>query len=190
MYIFLSNKISSITSFIKFPFIWVAKKLQYIFNVLKVGFNASKYFIEDNNHEQSLVALTPRLLDRETTSFFDKELYAALSEKNGGRIRNIAVSGGYSVGKSSHLLSFQHNHPNFEYAQISLAKFLDVTAKSENDLPEKTPAETQIISEEEKTKQLSERIEEGITQQLLYSAKTKQLPNSRFSVLESTVKLN
>ena len=179
MSLYLNNKISFIQNSIKYPFVWIAKKLQYISNILKVGFNASKHFIEDNNHEQNLVALTPKLLDRETTSFFDKELYAALSEKNGSRIRNIAVSGGYSVGKSSHLLSFQHNHPNFEYAQISLAKFLDVTVEPKNNSSEKTPLETQSLSEEEKTKLLSERIEEGITQQLLYSAKTKQLPNSR-----------
>lgn len=179
MSLYLNNKISFIQNSIKYPFVWIAKKLQYISNILKVGFNASKHFIEDNNHEQSLVALTPKLLDRETTSFFDKELYAALSEKNGSRIRNIAVSGGYSVGKSSHLLSFQHNHPNFEYAQISLAKFLDVTVEPKNNSSENTPLEAQRLSEEEKTKLLSERIEEGITQQLLYSAKTKQLPNSR-----------
>ena len=81
MSLYLNNKISFIQNSIKYPFVWIAKKLQYISNILKVGFNASKHFIEDNNHEQNLVALTPKLLDRETTSFFDKELYAALSEK-------------------------------------------------------------------------------------------------------------
>lgn len=177
MYSYLKNKIDDILSLSKAPFVLFFNQLKYIYYIIKVGFDASCYFIKSNRHKPNLRALTPILLDKETTSFFDKELYAALSEKSNGKIRNIAVSGGYSVGKSSYLLSFKHNHPNFHYVQISLAKFLDVN-KLENDAIARKPT---VIGGDntEEDKQLSERIEESITQQLLYSAKTKSLPNSR-----------
>ncbi|MDO8452990.1 MAG: hypothetical protein Q7S59_00295 [Sulfurimonas sp.] len=87
---------------------------------------------------------------------YSEALFEAL-ENN--KVRNIAVSGSYGSGKSSFLRTFENNHIQWKFLDISLASF-----KSD-----KQPDDSLI--------------EKGILQQMFYKVKSSSIPQSRFKRL-------
>lgn len=120
-------------------------------------------------YKSNLVPLTPAEIPVDKMAQFEEELNSVLSGQYGTAIRNISITGNYSVGKSSHLKSFQERNPKYQYKTVSLAKFAN---NSNNKLKEESDS-----SDELATRQV---VEESIVQQLLYSVQAKSLPNSRF----------
>lgn len=90
----------------------------------------------------------------------------ALRNKN---IKNIALTGAYGSGKSSILRTFEKEHREYNYLNISLASFSDNATKSEN-------SEGQNIDR---------LIELSILQQMFYHVKHKSIPDSRFKRIKS-----
>lgn len=81
-------------------------------------------------------------------------------------VRNVAISGAYSSGKSSMLESYKKEHEEYKFTHISLAHFCDF--KKENDKPE------------EKVK---ESVLEGkILNQLMHQIPSKRIPQTNFKV--------
>lgn len=81
-------------------------------------------------------------------------------------VRNVAISGAYSSGKSSMLESYKKKHEEYKFTHISLAHFCDF--KKENDKPE------------EKVK---ESVLEGkILNQLMHQIPSKRIPQTNFRV--------
>ncbi len=78
---------------------------------------------------------------------------------NNPHIFNIAVTGNYGSGKSSILKSYEHEHPEHRYLNISLASFDD------------------SVNNKEETRKL---IEVSILQQIFYRVKHSKIPDSRF----------
>lgn len=70
------------------------------------------------------------------------------------KVNNIAVTGPYGAGKTSFLRSFENNHKEYKYLNVSLASF------KEDENNEKT-------------------IEENILQQILYKVNGNKMPYSR-----------
>ena len=51
-------------------------------------------------------------------------------------IRNVAISGAYSAGKSSVLASYKKKHRNLRFLHISLAHFVSLDKEDEQDVKE------------------------------------------------------
>lgn len=84
-------------------------------------------------------------------------------------IKNVAISGAYSAGKSSLLASYKKKHNNIKFIHISLAHFMS---------PEKT--------EQENEHDVKESVLEGkILNQLLHQISDDKIPQTRFRVKKS-----
>ena len=98
-------------------------------------------------------------------------IYEAVCDKN---IQNIAITGPYGSGKSSIIRSFQKEHPEYKYLNLSLANFQEQIGKEQgkdknsgNSGEKLTPEENQLV-------------ELSILQQMFYQVKRKRIPDSRF----------
>lgn len=85
------------------------------------------------------------------------------------KIKNVAISGSFGSGKSSFLRTFEKNHPEWNYLNISLATFKE----SKNNLEEN-------ISTVD-----SKLIEKSILQQIFYKVEKQQIPRSSFKRIQN-----
>ncbi|MCA5005646.1 YobI family P-loop NTPase [Sphingobacterium bovistauri] len=109
--------------------------------------------------------LTP-IEDGEDNDIYDKALSFSLLDKD---IKNIALTGPYGSGKSTILRTFQKNHKEFRYLNISLASF---KVHKDDDDPD------------------NELIEVSILQQIFYHVKHNAIPDSRFKRIRKASKTN
>ena len=94
-------------------------------------------------------------------------------------IKNIAVTGNYSSGKSSVIKSYLKRRTKNDFINISLAFF-----NNPNNIKEIDNMESKI--EEEKLAQNNENlIEKSILQQIFYKAKDSEIPYSRFKKINN-----
>lgn len=111
---------------------------------------------------QRISSLTPKVLtgdaELQTIQPYLDELKKAMKDTH---ILNIALTGSYGSGKSTILKTFQHQHPEYHYLNITLASFVQ------------TEEEPPIVD-------LSRQIELSILQQMFYHVKPAQIPDSRF----------
>lgn len=110
---------------------------------------------------------------------------------NDKEIKNIALTGPFGSGKSSVLLTLQHDFPQYHYLNISLAT-LDCLDDKKKDtsisiepLVAKEPNTTKEFNKKEDNDQvideiLNRKIEYSILQQLIYKEKAEDIPQSRF----------
>lgn len=83
-------------------------------------------------------------------------------------IRNVAISGAYSAGKSSVLASYKKKHSDKVFLHISLAHFQSPNGKSEND---------------NETAGVKESVLEGkILNQLIHQIPSDKIPQTNFRV--------
>lgn len=99
--------------------------------------------------------LTPAL-NADTKGKYSEAILWAIRNPN---IKNMALTGPYGSGKSSIIRTFQANHREFKYLNLSLASFDD--------------------SNKKKTK-----IEQSLLQQLFYHEKNGTIPDSRFKKIK------
>jgi hypothetical protein len=90
------------------------------------------------------------------------------------RVKNIAITGPYSSGKSSILKAFQNRNADFKYLNITLATFADDQT-------------TEDKGEQEKRKSL---VEQSILQQMFYHVHHRTLPGSRFKRIRNLTNVN
>lgn len=102
---------------------------------------------------------------------YDQQLKWALGKKN---IRNIAVTGTYGSGKSSVIKTFQKNHGEYRYLNISLASF-PKNEKKTND-----GGNTLVETTTDASKVEGQLVEFSILQQILLHIHHRRLPGSRF----------
>ncbi|MEO9945411.1 hypothetical protein [Paraglaciecola sp.] len=99
------------------------------------------------------------------------------------QVKEIAITAPYSGGKSSFILTYKRLNPQFHYTTISLAAFKDKNETGykvqEENSSDDTPASQAESSTNNQVENL-QNIEKSIVQQILYRAKTSQMPNSRF----------
>lgn len=86
-------------------------------------------------------------------------------------IKNVAISGSYSSGKSSLLASYKNNHENIKFLNISLTHF-------------------KSLDEEEGTDVKESELEGKILNQLLHQIPSKKIPQTNFRVKKKTSLLN
>ncbi|MEZ0209062.1 MAG: hypothetical protein ACAH17_02720 [Candidatus Paceibacterota bacterium] len=98
---------------------------------------------------------------------YDSALLWALKNK---KIKNIAVTGPYGSGKSSVLRTFEKNHKEFKYLNISLSTF-------------KTSQNTEAGNSFEESQ--NSLIEKSILQQIFYKVKKEVIPYSRFKRIKN-----
>lgn len=103
-------------------------------------------------------------------SYF-KALEWALQNKD---IQNIAVTGPYGSGKSSVIRTFQKNHHQYNYLNITLASFNDGAKDSKLD-----SEDPKILADEDRLVEIS------ILQQIFYKVKSRSIPDSRFKRIRS-----
>ncbi len=110
-----------------------------------------------SNHELATYRpLTPIIRDKGDISEYAAPLLNVLEGKMCKQVSNIAITGGYAVGKSTFLRSFMHHYPQYRKTPIiSMAKY-------------------------EGEDRLAESIEKSILEQLLYSQSANNLPLSRY----------
>ena len=125
---------------------------------------------QENSNNHKYLSLTPNT-SADSDNAYSEMLAYALSES---AIKNIAVTGPYGSGKSSVLLTFQHNNPNqWHYLNISLATFKDNFNTNKEEASESN-------DQSSTNKKLEiEAIEKSILQQLFYSVEQGDLPRSR-----------
>ena len=136
-------------------------KLQKIWNEIKITYAKIKeiHSAPQINSTDQYLSLTPIANADEDHAYSDMLKFALSQDK----ISNIAVTGPYGSGKSSVLLTFQIQNPDWKYLNISLATF-----KDHLDVESASNKEIEI-----------EAIEKSILQQLFYSVDQKTLPRSR-----------
>lgn len=136
-------------------------KRQKIWNELKITFKKIKeiHSSPQITSTDQYLSLTPIANADEDNAYSDMLKFALSQDK----INNIAITGPYGSGKSSVLLTFQTQNPNWKYLNISLATF-----KDELEVEKANSKEIEI-----------EAIEKSILQQLFYSVDQKTLPRSR-----------
>lgn len=136
-------------------------KRKKIWNEIKITYAKIKeiYSAPQITSTDQYLSLTPIANADEDNSYSDMLKFALSQDK----INNIAITGPYGSGKSSVLLTFQTQNPNWKYLNISLATFKD-----------------HLEIEGTKNKEIEiEAIEKSILQQLFYSVDQKTLPRSR-----------
>ncbi|SIT11727.1 YobI family P-loop NTPase [Belliella pelovolcani] len=106
-----------------------------------------------------ILSLAPKVLteekDLKQIAPYLTLLKKALHDKD---ITNIAISGNYGSGKSTIIKTFQAQHPEFKFLNVSLASFY------ENGIPE----------------ELEKKLEVSILQQIFYHVKPTKIPDSKF----------
>ena len=136
-------------------------KRQKIKNEIKIAYTKIKEIISSpqTTSTHQYLSLTPIANADEDNAYSDMLKFALSQDK----ISNIAVTGPYGSGKSSVLLTFQIQNPDWKYLNISLATFKD-----------------HLEVEGASNKEIEiEAIEKSILQQLFYSVDQKTLPRSR-----------
>ncbi|MEQ1305966.1 hypothetical protein [Acinetobacter bereziniae] len=136
-------------------------KLHKIWNEIKITHTKIKEILSapQITSTQQYLSLTP-IANADKDNAYSDMLKFALSQD---KINNIAITGPYGSGKSSVLLTFQTQNPNWKYLNISLATFKD-----------------HLEIEGTNNKEIEiEAIEKSILQQLFYSVDQKTLPRSR-----------
>ncbi|WP_426330049.1 hypothetical protein [Pedobacter sp. R-06] len=123
------------------------------------------YFGIDSKSGELFESLTP-IEDGDDDDIYDKALSFSLLDKD---IKNIALTGPYGSGKSTILRTFQKNHKEFRYLNISLASF---KVHKDDDEPN------------------NELIEVSILQQIFYHVKHSAIPDSRFKRIRKASKMN
>lgn len=138
----------------------IRHKIKLIRIEIKKSFTQIKNIIKPSqiSGNNKYLSLTP-IPNADDDHAYSDMLKFALAKKD---INNIAVTGPYGSGKSSVLLTFQTQNPNWKYLNISLATFKDHLNTEGND------KEIEI-----------ETIEKSILQQLFYYVDQKTLPRSR-----------
>ncbi|SMG49697.1 YobI family P-loop NTPase [Arenibacter troitsensis] len=94
-------------------------------------------------------------------------------------INNIALTGAYGSGKSTIIKTFQHQNPNFNFLNISLATFRDEGI--EGDRSSIDLAKPENI----KNSKINRLIELSILQQIFYHVEPSEIPDSRFKRIRS-----
>lgn len=89
--------------------------------------------------------------------------------------KNIALSGGYGVGKSSILKSFINSNEKHKFLSISLANFSDLKKTSDKNVKIKKDDSYDITENE-----IINKIEENIVKQMFYKVKYNNIPFSRY----------
>lgn len=115
----------------------------------------------------NLVPLTPEYLEEEHGGYV-RAIDAALAEP---KIKNIALSGNYGVGKSSILQQVAENHAD-KVVEISLST---LAPKVEADVDDTIPKQATTTTN---------RIQQEIVKQLLYREEPQKLTGSRFRRIE------
>lgn len=136
-------------------------KYQKSWNEIKITFTKIKeiYFPLQTTSTHQYLTLTPIPNADEDKAYSDMLKFALSQDK----VNNIAITGPYGSGKSSVLLTFQTQNPNWKYLNISLATFKD-----------------HLENEGANNKEIEiEAIEKSILQQLFYSVDQKTIPRSR-----------
>lgn len=136
-------------------------KRQKIWNEIKITYAKIKeiHSASQITATDQYLSLTPIANADEDNAYSDMLKFALSQDK----ISNIAVTGPYGSGKSSVLLTFQIQNPDWKYLNISLATFKD-----------------HLEVEGASNKEIEiEAIEKSILQQLFYSVDQKTLPRSR-----------
>jgi len=131
---------------------------------------------ENRSNFSSLHTLAPKVLDsdediKRIQPYLDS-LKVAIED---GCANNIAITGRYGSGKSTVLRTFQKEHKEYSYLNISLASFVDDVSyytEVENGTNNNTLLEQKIA--------LERRLETSILQQLFYQVKPSLIPSSRF----------
>lgn len=114
-----------------------------------------------------LLPLTPEFIDKEHGVYLEA-LQSALEDP---KIRNIALSGQYGVGKSSILQELARSNKN-EVLELSLSTLAPLADEGVDD----------AVPEQAKT--TTNRIQQEIVKQLLYREKPSKTPGSRFRRIE------
>lgn len=123
------------------------------------------YYSINAKSDELFEPLTP-IEDGDDNDIYDKALSFSLLDKD---IKNIALTGPYGSGKSTVLRTFQKNHKEFRYLNISLASF---KVHKDDDDPD------------------NELIEVSILQQIFYHVKHNAIPDSRFKRIRKASKMN
>jgi len=108
-------------------------------------------------------------------------------------IRNVAVSGAYSAGKSSVLASYKKKHDNLRFTHISLAHFEvpeqkdkikdNESPEQENESGKRESSQEKESVEANKTIKVKESVLEGkILNQLIHQIPSNKIPQTNFKV--------
>lgn len=108
-------------------------------------------------------------------------------------IRNVAVSGAYSAGKSSVLASYKKKHDNLRFMHISLAHFEvpeqkdkikdNESPEQENESGKRESSQEKESIEANKTIKVKESVLEGkILNQLIHQIPSNKIPQTNFKV--------
>ena len=116
----------------------------------------------ENPNPNAFEELTPTYLSKTDSETYVNTLIWAVRSKDAN---NIALTGAYGSGKSSILTTFEKDHPEFNYLNISLASFDD---------------------EGQTGLELRKRIEVSILQQIFYKVSVRKVPFSRFRRIKNT----
>lgn len=145
-------------------FRWVDGIAQGTYLDLRMGV-LSKTPTEDKPWK--LIPLIPQYLEHEHGRYV-KAIASALDDE---KVRNIALSGNYGVGKSSILQEVARQNED-RVVELSLSTLAPVDEPSRNEaVPEQAATPTN-------------RIQQEIVKQLLYSTKPHKAPGSRFKRIE------
>ena len=128
----------------------ISNLLIYIIQVLHHVYRA----LNRHNNQDDITPLTPFIIKEDNKVYLNK-IKSAIENAN---IKNIAITGIYGSGKSSILKTFQSEHKEYSYLNISLASFKDC----------------------QKSKLHDSLIETSILQQMFYHVKNEIIPDSRF----------
>lgn len=103
-------------------------------------------------------------------TFLEKSKYVSILKLqiDNPHIKNMAISGPYSSGKSSIIHTFQLSYPQYKCLNLSLAAF----ALKEFTIEKDTQVGTECMRMEE--------LEYSLVQQFFYHVKAKDIPDSRF----------
>lgn len=131
---------------------------EYILTTEMIMSKGDVFMINEKYHFQKL---TP--IFNADISVYEEAINFALSNSD---IRNVAISGAYSAGKSSVLESYKKKHDNYRFVHISLAHF-------------RTPDQENGESEE----LVKESVLEGkILNQLIHQIPAENIPQTNFRV--------
>jgi low affinity Fe/Cu permease len=114
-----------------------------------------------NPNPKNFDDLTPQYEKEDGNTYSESLLWAIRNQA----VKNLALTGPYGSGKSSILKTFEDDHPEFTYLNISLASFED---DIQSDLD------------------IRKRIESSILQQIFYKVSVSKVPFSRFRRIRNT----
>lgn len=96
-------------------------------------------------------------------------------------IKNVAISGAYSAGKSSVLASYKKKHSNLLFLHISLAHFKSLESKKESEV--KDSIKGKKTNDTKENTEVKESVLEGkILNQLIHQISSDKIPQTNFRV--------